>query len=322
MKKLSITFIALVGLLMGCTKAQQEKDNTVVQKEELTDTVAKSKIPEREWPVLDMEKHPILKESLARLLHAIAEGDRKYVANHILYPIRIGEGYPLDSVRNKRDMLRLYDKVFDDSLISVMKRHQDLSEYQWSPDEVDDWYCTLERGEYIWFSKDNQDNCYIKSINYISAWEQEEGKRLWEDEISSLHESLQTKGIDNCHRQLPFIVQRDKHTIWFCRIDDICGDDAVFDYHGKKYPSRLALYRNHIGYRQKPDYVYYGQYDYAARNWWYTFYDQDENIRAIFEYRAVVGVGEESGYYFSINEDEKPIICKTFLWLDWLKRHK
>ena len=108
----------------------------------------------------------------------------------------------------------------------------------------------------------------------------------------------------------------------FCRIDDICGDDAVFDYHGKKYPSRIAIYRNHIGYRQKPDYVYYGQYDYSARNWWYTFYDQDENIRAIFEYRAVVGVGEESGYYFSINEDEKPIICKTFLWLDWLKRHK
>lgn len=321
MKKLSIIFIALVALMMGCTKSQQERTNSEVQKEEATDIVEKSITSNGDWPILDMEKHPILKENLARLLRSIAEGDKQYVVDHILYPIRIGEGYPLDSVRNKRDMLKLYDKVFDDSLITVMKRHQKLSEYEWSPDEINDWHCTLERGEYIWFSMDDQDNCYIRSINYVSAWEQEERKRLLEEEISSLHESLRTKGIDNCHRQLPFIVQQDKHTTWFCRIDEGCGD-SIFDYHGKKYPSRIAIYLNHIGYRQKPDFVYYGQYDYSARNWWYTFYDQDENIRAIFEYRAVVGEGEESGYYFSINEDEESIKCKTFSWLDWLKRHK
>lgn len=312
----SCLFIAAMVVLWSCEKKAEQVSIKQGEKEAQEELSGYAK--ELAEKTEEMNGRPILKENLALLLSAITNRDKQYVAKHIIYPIRIGGGYPLDSIRNRQDMLRLYDKIFDDSLCNVMKQHQNLSEYEWSWYDNDAlWLTTLCSGDYLWFTANENDNCSIISVNYASSWVEKERERLLKEEISSLHESLQAEGMDV--KEVPFIARIDKHTTWFCRIDILEENDGM-EINGEKYLSRLTIYRNKIGYGQKPDYVYYGyETSGTGPNRGYTFYNKEGKEAAAFSHMVLIGDEQEAGDFLYL-KDDKPIKCKRFLWRDKIRK--
>ena len=302
MKKVGFVATLLVLVvcgLLGCSSKKEEPRTDDLQESETLDL---------------MLDRPQVRESLGKLLRAIACGDREYVASHISYPLMIGDGYPMHPIGSEKEMKLLFDKVFDDSLRSVYKAHQDVDDYYWT--ENMGWHTTYDTS--IYFSIGEQDNCYIYSFNYESEWMKQERERLISEELASLHSSLQS---DSIIPDLSFKARHKKGTVWYGRIDTP-ADYNSFHRGGKDYRWRLALYKNGIRKGQKPDNLYYANSTGSGScgNYTLTFYDEQGHERALFDHVVCGSLETAFGDFLYINKEKDPMECESIYWLDEINR--
>lgn len=286
-----------------------------------------------EWAPFVTTERPVIKKNMERLIGAIVNNDKKYVINHICYPIEIGDGYPLRTVINAKEMSLIYDKVFDDSLRSVISQHMDLSEYIWT--EKMGWHSTFSDstmillpnegtmsayGSYLWFIKDDNDSCFISTINYVSSWEKEERDKLLRLEFNSLHKKLQNDSIEPLY---VFKAVENGSTTWIGRVDifPYYYYEKSFQSNGKSYPLRIALYKNYIKHGLQPVFIYYGDSDYQSSggNYLYKFFDKYGNNCVTIQNVAIGPVDTKFGNFFFI-DGKGPMECKKIYWLDELER--
>ena len=327
MKQIILFFIMAISFVGCCDKrnAAQQRLSSFSERPKVFDL-----LNDDSWNPLITTEHPVLMKNMERLIGAIVNNDKNYVLYHIDYPISIGDGYPLHTIMNAHEMSYIYDKVFDDSLRSVIREHMDLSEYEWFENEG--WHCTFnddnlimlpdERimsayGAYLWFTKDDDHNCSISTINYSSLLVKGEREKLLRMELASLPKSLQDDGIEP---YFVFKAEENDSTTWIGRIDHYPYPylEKSFHFCGVQYPYRIALYRNSIVRKQRPDFVYYG-INHMHGSYTFMFIDQYENTRAALDRVKIGPVDAKFGDFFYL-DGKGPMECEEIYWLDELKR--
>ena len=151
----------------------------------------------------DFDGDPAVSGSSANIISitkSIADGDAKKLASLTLFPIE--RRYPLRDIKDKADMVKRFNSVFDSSFRIKMKsaKPSDWHSYGWRG------YCYGDNSE-LWV----YDSLTI--INYYSPQEKKLYGELVKKEMGSLHKSLRGKG------WLPFCCFRDLTDGSIVRVD-------------------------------------------------------------------------------------------------------
>lgn len=139
-------------------------------------------------------------EHIRTIMKSIADGDAKKLASLTLFPI--GRRYPLRDIKDRADMVRRFNSVFDTGFRQKMKsaKPSDWHSYGWRG------YCYGDSSE-LWV----YDSLTI--VNYYSQQEKKLYGELVKKEMGSLHESLRGKG------WLPFCCFKDLTDGSIVRVD-------------------------------------------------------------------------------------------------------
>ena len=179
---------------------------------------------------------------LKRIMECIAKGDAKTLASLTSYPIRLR--YPLKNIANKKQMIALFNTLFDKPFRNRLRRAkvEDWSEVGWHGFYYD-------RGE-LWVSSDK-----LYTVNYQS------------DQLKALRENLVKKEMKSLHESL----QRDGWKPYQCFRDQSDGSIIRIDKRGEKY--RLALFRKNSALAGEPDVCSVGTLDIQGTMQieWFTF---------------------------------------------------
>ena len=132
----------------------------------------------------DFDGDPAVSGSSANIMaitKSIADGDAKKLASLTLFPIE--RRYPLRDIKNRADMVRRFNSVFDADFRQKMKSAK-----------PSDWHSYGWRG--YSYGEDNALWVYdsLTVINYYSAQEKAQYDQLVKKEMTSLHESLKGNG--------------------------------------------------------------------------------------------------------------------------------
>lgn len=151
----------------------------------------------------DFDGDPAVSGSSANIIaitKSIADGDAKKLASLTLFPI--GRRYPLRDIKDRADMVRRFNSVFDTGFRQKMKsaKPSDWHSYGWRG------YCYGDSSE-LWV----YDSLTI--VNYYSQQEKKLYGELVKKEMGSLHESLRGKG------WLPFCCFKDLTDGSIVRVD-------------------------------------------------------------------------------------------------------
>ena len=151
----------------------------------------------------DFDGDPAVSGSSANIIaitKSIADGDAKKLASLTLFPI--GRRYPLRDIKDRADMVRRFNSVFDAGFRQKMKsaKPSDWHSYGWRG------YCYGDSSE-LWV----YDSLTI--VNYYSPQEKKLYGELVKKEMGSLHESLRGKG------WLPFCCFKDLTDGSIVRVD-------------------------------------------------------------------------------------------------------
>ena len=151
----------------------------------------------------DFDGDPAVSGSSANIIaitKSIADGDAKKLASLTLFPI--GRRYPLRDIKDRADMVRRFNSVFDTGFRQKMKsaKPSDWHSYGWRG------YCYGDSSE-LWV----YDSLTI--VNYYSPQEKKLYGELVKKEMGSLHESLRGKG------WLPFCCFKDLTDGSIVRVD-------------------------------------------------------------------------------------------------------
>lgn len=154
-------------------------------------------------PESDFDGDPAVSGSSANIMaitKSIADGDAKKLASLTLFPIQ--RRYPLRDIKDRADMVRRFNSVFDTGFRQKMKsaKPSDWHSYGWRG------YCYGDSSE-LWV----YDSLTI--VNYYSQQEKKLYGELVKKEMSSLHESLRGKG------WLPFCCFKDLTDGSIIRVD-------------------------------------------------------------------------------------------------------
>lgn len=138
--------------------------------------------------------------NIIAITKSIADGDAKKLASLTLFPI--GRRYPLRDIKDRADMVRRFNSVFDAGFRQKMKsaKPSDWHSYGWRG------YCYGDSSE-LWV----YDSLTI--VNYYSPQEKKLYGELVKKEMGSLHESLRGKG------WLPFCCFKDLTDGSIVRVD-------------------------------------------------------------------------------------------------------
>ncbi len=166
------------------------------------------------------------------VVDAVAADDSVSFAKLVSYPLH--RPYPLRDISTPEEMTSYYKTLVDDSLRNVISHS---TSKEWNEEGWRGW--TLDNGQYIWVDES------VYAVDYVSAAERREHKRLAESEMSSLHKNLR-KG-------------------WrprLCLIDSTTGRiyrvDRAEESKAKDREYRLAIYANNHKLHDTPEASYSG----------------------------------------------------------------
>ena len=194
----------VVATMISCGGQKSATNVEVTETVADTSTIAIDDEGESEKiPESDFDGDPAVSGSSANIIaitKSIADGDAKKLASLTLFPI--GRRYPLRDIKDRADMVRRFNSVFDAGFRQKMKsaKPSDWHSYGWRG------YCYGDSSE-LWV----YDSLTI--VNYYSPQEKKLYGELVKKEMGSLHESLRGKG------WLPFCCFKDLTDGSIVRVD-------------------------------------------------------------------------------------------------------
>ena len=194
----------VVATMISCGGQKSATNVEVTETVADTSTIATDDEGESEKiPESDFDGDPAVSGSSANIIaitKSIADGDAKKLASLTLFPI--GRRYPLRDIKDRADMVRRFNSVFDTGFRQKMKsaKPSDWHSYGWRG------YCYGDSSE-LWV----YDSLTI--VNYYSQQEKKLYGELVKKEMGSLHESLRGKG------WLPFCCFKDLTDGSIVRVD-------------------------------------------------------------------------------------------------------
>ena len=194
----------VVATMISCGGQKSATNVEVTETVADTSTIATDDEGESEKiPESDFDGDPAVSGSSANIIaitKSIADGDAKKLASLTLFPI--GRRYPLRDIKDRADMVRRFNSVFDAGFRQKMKsaNPSDWHSYGWRG------YCYGDSSE-LWV----YDSLTI--VNYYSPQEKKLYGELVKKEMGSLHESLRGKG------WLPFCCFKDLTDGSIVRVD-------------------------------------------------------------------------------------------------------
>lgn len=250
----------VVATMISCGGHKSATNVEVTETVADTNTIATDDEGESEKiPESDFDGDPAVSGSSANIIaitKSIADGDAKKLASLTLFPI--GRRYPLRDIKDRADMVRRFNSVFDAGFRQKMKsaKPSDWHSYGWRG------YCYGDSSE-LWV----YDSLTI--VNYYSPQEKKLYGELVKKEMGSLHESLRGKG------WLPFCCFKDLTDGSIVRVDirerkELKEENFHKDGVALAYPQlqpfkvrgdeefRLSVYPKGIALKGKPQIVVNG----------------------------------------------------------------
>ena len=117
-------------------------------------------------------------EALQLILTSIANGDKETFADLVRYPLC--RDYPLRDIKNKKEMIKYFDFLFDDEFRNTIKSLT-----------ISDWHLIGWRGFTVLSGELWEDGGELVTVNYSSPAEQRLRDSLIKVEFDALHSSLQ-----------------------------------------------------------------------------------------------------------------------------------
>jgi len=252
--------------------------------------------------------------NIIAITKSIADGDAKKLASLTLFPI--GRRYPLRDIKDRADMVRRFNSVFDAGFRQKMKsaKPSDWHSYGWRG------YCYGDSSE-LWV----YDSLY--AINYYSAQEQALYDQLVKKEMGSLHKSLRGDG------WFPFCCYKNKTDGSIVRVDIrarkmLKEENLHKDGVALQYPQlqafkvrgdeefRLSIYPQGTALKGKPQTVMSGYVDIGGSANMMDFVFKNGNIEIEFGDSFY----EEGKQFLMIKMDEKETQheIESCYWLDLL----
>lgn len=252
--------------------------------------------------------------NIIAITKSITDGDAKKLASLTLFPI--GRRYPLRDIKDRADMVRRFNSVFDAGFRQKMKsaKPSDWHSYGWRG------YCYGDSSE-LWV----YDSLY--AINYYSAQEQALYDQLVKKEMGSLHKSLRGDG------WFPFCCYKNKTDGSIVRVDIrarkmLKEENLHKDGVALQYPQlqafkvrgdeefRLSIYPQGTALKGKPQTVMSGYVDIGGSANMMDFVFKNGNIEIEFGDSFY----EEGKQFLMIKMDEKETQheIESCYWLDLL----
>lgn len=116
---------------------------------------------------------------ISEFVREVKKNEIDRIARHVAYPLY--RKYPLPPVRTEKEFITRYARIFDDSLkqlITESDRQQDWQKVGWRG--------TMLRNGILWLDTDGK----LKQVNYESASEEHEWRRLVQSEKAKLYPDL------------------------------------------------------------------------------------------------------------------------------------
>lgn len=232
--------------------------------------------------------------SLTKINNSIINGDAAAFASMVDYPIR--RKYPIKDIEDSATMVKFFPIIVDDSLKNMVRN---LGLNGW---KAMGWRGIMFNNGELW------SDINIIAINHMSDAEQQLLDSLRAKEIASLHPSLRTENF------IPSICFKDIDIDAIYRIDYFHPDS------NKKYPYRLAVYKNTRHLSGKPDAVLNGYLDIegsAAVHYFYFFdHDTNSHINFTIDYyeKPDTIYGDVELFGLKTNESHR---LKPVYWLDY-----
>ncbi len=252
--------------------------------------------------------------NIIAITKSIADGDAKKLASLTLFPI--GRRYPLRDIKDRADMVRRFNSVFDAGFRQKMKsaKPSDWHSYGWRG------YCYGDSSE-LWV----YDSLTI--VNYYSPQEKKLYGELVKKEMGSLHESLRGKG------WLPFCCFKDLTDGSIVRVDirerkELKEENFHKDGVALAYPQlqpfkvrgdeefRLSVYPKGIALKGEPQIVVNGYVEIGGSANMMDYVFKKGNL----EFEFGDSFNEEGKQFLMIKMDEKETQheIESCYWLDLL----
>ena len=210
-------------------------------------------------------------------IETIKTKNKEKISNLVYYPLT--REYPLPEIKNKNELLKRFDEIFDTELLTLIiksKVKTDWSEMGWRG-------IMLLDGE-IWLDFDGK----LIGVNYQSQLEKKKKEELIAIQKNSLHESLRNFIRPIC------ILETSKYRI---RIDDLGND---------KY--RYASWKLQQNMSEKPELLLLNgkvEFDGSGGNHSYIFKSGEYTYEC-----SIVEIGEEGAppAYLTVSKGEKELL--------------
>ena len=308
----------VVATMISCGGQKSATNVEVTETVADTSTIATDDEGESEKiPESGFDGDPAVSGNSANIIaitKSIADGDAKKLASLTLFPI--GRRYPLRDIKDRADMVRRFNSVFDAGFRQKMKsaKPSDWHSYGWRG------YCYGDSSE-LWV----YDSLY--AINYYSAQEQALYDQLVKKEMGSLHKSLRGDG------WFPFCCYKNKTDGSIVRVDIrarkmLKEENLHKDGVALQYPQlqafkvrgdeefRLSIYPQGTALKGKPQTVMSGYVDIGGSANMMDFVFKNGNIEIEFGDSFY----EEGKQFLMIKMDEKETQheIESCYWLDLL----
>jgi hypothetical protein len=213
-------------------------------------------------------------------IETIKTKNKVKISSMVSYPL--AREYPISEVKNKNELLKRFDEIFDDKLINLIvksKINTDWDEMGWRG-------IMLLNGE-VWLNSTGE----LIAVNYQSEFEKKKKEELITVQKNSLHESLRNFKCPVC------ILETSKYRI---RIDDM-GNEKF----------RYASWKLQQSMSEKPELVILNgkvEFDGSGGNHSFIF----KTGEYIYEC-GIVEMGEDDAppAYLSITKGEKEIFSQN-----------
>ncbi len=180
------------------------------------------------------------KDSLSAIMTSIANGNKYKLASLCLFPLE--RKYPLYDIQSPEQLIKYFDIMFDNKFRERMKRAT-----------IDDWYSCGWRGYGFGERRGTQSELSVydilTAVNYYSDREKQMLGALQQEEIKSLHRSLQAE------KWVPYACLLDVTDNSIIRID--VKEDYSYEYHSTT-TSRLLKYKKGGKASDIPDKIMFG----------------------------------------------------------------
>ncbi len=254
---------------------------------------------------------------ITNVSQAIINGDAPALAAMVSYPIDCS--YPLRNIEDSTQFVAYFDILFDDSIKNVLRHTQlaDWSEFGWRG-------YSFSYGEYLWLDESSV------RINYVSEREKELHERLVDDELSSLHPSLDGNWIPySCYVDLEdsLLLRVDLTSVSEVTTEAVLVEDSkldsyeeseeeedLYDYDSYGHHARLVIYSLGADIREVPNKVVMGKLSIEGSGGFHflRFKDEDGNIICILPSECILTIDQSDS-----GENQRRSIKQAY-WSDWL----